>query len=263
MRRLHHRQSVRSPHRAGNRLTMREIAGEAPVKKKARIGDMLMTTGQTVSIRPITVRQATVATPCRQSCVIVRDASGSMLGQKEIDALDACRDLVEVLAAPGNGDTFRCAVVDFSGSACVVHPLCQARQLAGRLEPMDIGYTTDIAAGLRAAGSVLNSDQQPLPPGVRQLALVIALYSDGGHNESGSPEYEADCLKQKLGCTIVTITFGQDADEDLLRKLASSPSHFYRAASGTDLRKLFARVGRTMSISATTGRDPRQALGGL
>jgi len=244
-------------------MSEEENAGEAPVKKKTRIGDMPMTTGQTVSIRPITVRQATAATPCRQSCVIVRDASGSMLGQKEIDALDACRDLVEALAAPGNGDTFRCAVVDFSSSALVVHPLCPARQLAGRLQPMDIVDSTDIAAGLRAAGSVLSSDGEPFPPGVRQLSPVIALYSDGGHNESGSPEYEADCLKQKQGCTIITVAFGSDADEDLLRKLASSPSHFYRAAGGADLRKLFAAVGRTMSVSATTGRDPCQALGSL
>ena len=215
------------------------------------------------TIRPVTVRRPSVATPCRQTCVIVRDASLSMLGQKEFDAFEACRALVDALADPRNGDTFRCAVVDFAESAAAIHPLCPARKLAVNLKPMDLYECTDIAAGLRVAGSVLRSDYEQLPPGVRQLSPVIVLYSDGGHNRPGSPEAEAERLKQDLQCTIVTVAFGQDADEDLLQRLAGSPKHFYRAAAGTDLRDVFASVGQTMSVSARTGTDPRQALGGL
>ena len=222
-----------------------------------------MTTMQSVSTRPITVRRTTVATPCRQSCVIVRDASGSMLGQKEIDVLEACRALVDALADQGNGDTFRCAVVDFSSSALVVHPLCPARQLAGCLEPMDIADCTDIASGLNLAAVQLRSDPDTGSPGIRCLQPVVVLYSDGRHNGAGSPEAEADYLKQDLGCTIVTVAFGQDADENLLQRLATSPKHFYCAVGGTDLRDLFAGVGRSMSVSARAGLDPRQALGSL
>jgi len=222
-----------------------------------------MTTSQSITVRPVTVRRTSAVVPCRQSCILVRDASISMEGEKAAHANAASQALVHALAEPQNNDAFRCAVVDFAGNAETVHALCTAHELAGQLKPIEIRPSTDIAEGLAAAAALLEKDRNSPSNGAKQAHPVVVLYSDGGHNGSGSPQFEADRLKQNLGCTIVTVAFGSDADEDLLRKLASSPVHFYRAKDGFKLRDLFAAVGRTMSVSLKAGVDPQQALGGL
>ena len=57
-----------------------------------------------------------------------------------------------------------------------------------------------------------------------------------------------------------TVAYGGDADEDLLRRLASSPQHSFRCRDGKELRAFLATVGATLSASIPRGIDPKQAL---
>jgi len=211
----------------------------------------------------VTVRRTRCILPIRQACLMVRDRSWSMRGTKKRDASRASQELADELACPQNGDSFRCGVVDFGNEAQTIHELCSARDLASSLRPIAIKGSTDIGAGLELAASMLALDPFIVPHGARKFDPVVVLYSDGGHNGSHCPRAAATRLKQDLRGTVVAIAFGADADEGLLRELASSPAHFYQAAAGADLRMLFAAVGRTMSASAAAGVDPRALLGAL
>jgi uncharacterized protein YegL len=88
---------------------------------------------------------------------------------------------------------------------------------------------------------------------------LVLLFSDGCHNTGPSPEPAAARLRA-AGATVVSVAYGTDADEDLLRRLATSPQHFFRCKDGKELRAFFAAVGATLSASVPRGVNPKQAL---
>ena len=62
---------------------------------------------------------------------------------------------------------------------------------------------------------------------------------------------------------LVTVAFGADADEKLLRGLATSTQHFYRCRKGRELRTFLAAVGTTMTGSLKRGDNATQALAAI
>jgi uncharacterized protein YegL len=195
----------------------------------------------------------------KQAAVITRDASPSMCGKKAADAEAASIANIQVLAQPENKDGFEIAIVDFSGSATVVSELKPATQLVGQPIPIDTNTFfggTNISAGLEKALEIVTKVENSQ---VQHLRSVVLLFSDGCNNTGPSPEIIADILKQHAD--LVTIAFGDDADEELLKKLASTPQHFYRCQNGQDLRQFFAAVGATMTATRTRGQNATQALG--
>jgi len=212
---------------------------------------------KTVSIVRCGVRRPNwVNSNTRQKAVLVRDASGSMLGQKAADASAASRDLVQELAAPSNKDGFLVAVIDFSGNARVVNPLEKATVLAERVAPIQPTSSTNFTAGLQAALDILQ--QGPPEEGIHYLRPVVIGFTDGQHNVGADPHEVAGALKEKAD--LVTVAFGTDANETLLRELATSPQHFYRCASGRELRSFLAAVGATLTATHVAKTNATQAL---
>lgn len=201
---------------------------------------------------------------CRDACqlaVLVRDKSGSMKGQKARDASSASLDLVKVLADPSNKDGFYCAVVDFDGTAKIIHPATRATELVRDMAELKPGFhagKTNISSGLKKASEIISDftsvDTRTL------LRPVCLLFSDGGHNVGEKPEAIASSLK--ANSDLICIAFGDRADEDNLRQWAS-PNLFTRCASGSELRKFFAAVGATMQATRARGINATQALANL
>lgn len=54
--------------------------------------------------------------------------------------------------------------------------------------------------------------------------------------------------------------FGEDADEELLRSLASTAAHFFRCSSGRELRQFLAAVGATVTGTMAAGVNATEAL---
>ncbi|MBL8820129.1 MAG: VWA domain-containing protein [Planctomyces sp.] len=189
----------------------------------------------------------------RQTGILVRDCSASMSGQKKLDAEAACADLLHILSTCANNSAFDLAVVDFSGHAAIVNAIQPVT--AVKLPPMQIDSSTDIAAGLLATESLLSQF------GNDQIRPVILLFTDGCHNGTEDPRYVAERLKSRA--TIVTVAFGDDADESLLQELAMSPQHSYRCSDGYSLRCFFAEFGTTMSESIQFGIDGNDAFAAL
>jgi uncharacterized protein YegL len=201
----------------------------------------------------------------RQNVVLVRDRSGSMGGQKAQDASAASLDLVAELAQPSNKDGFAVGVVDFAATSQLVHDLTKATELNGKVAPLSVGSGllglfggTNITAGLEDAQRILDKAEQLGGEGAQYLRPVVSIFTDGCHNTGPGPKDVADRLKQKAD--LVTVAFGSDADEALLRSLASSPQHFYRCANGRELRKFLAAVGATMTATMVAGTNATQAL---
>ncbi|MEQ8191350.1 MAG: vWA domain-containing protein [Candidatus Eremiobacterota bacterium] len=189
-----------------------------------------------------------------QRVIILRDVSPSMEGNKAREASAAVVELVNELANPGNKDGFSVAVIDFSGSSKVVNDFT----VAGFLEPEPLrvcGSGTNITSGLEQAlallGNVGFESHMFLRP-------VVLLFSDGGHNTGDVPYHIAEHLKVRAD--VVTIGFGTDADENMLKQLATSPQHFYRCRNGKELRCFLGAVGKTMSVSLSYGRNATRDL---
>jgi len=202
---------------------------------------------------------------CHQRVVVIRDASGSMHGDKEREASEATQAICQELALPVNKDAFWLAVVDFAEEAGVVHELEKATTLAGHLGPLEagkFGATTNITAGINLACHILErASGASEGDWIRYLKPTCLLFSDGGHNEGPSPIPVAERLKAMAD--VVSVAFGDDADEKTLQQIATSDQHFVRCASGAELRRFFAQVGATLTQTMAAGRNATVALGNL
>ena len=220
---------------------------------------------QNQNSKPMTIVSGGLRRPnwiCRnvkQNVVFVRDKSGSMDGQKAKDASAASLDLVAELAEPVNKDGFYVGVVDFGRGSTIVHNLDKATTLNGRVSSLFANDgSTNITAGLEDALSVLEKAEQHNQEGVSFLRPVVIVFTDGCHNEGPAPQNVANRLKGVAD--LVAVAFGSDADETLMRSLATSPQHFYRCSTGRELRSFLAAVGATMTATMAAGTNATQAL---
>jgi len=209
---------------------------------------------QSPSLRmSLPLRPAWVTKVNRQTAIVIRDASSSMSGSKASEASSASLGLVTALAAKANKGAFDVAVIDFSSNASLVVPPRQAESVAVPNITPDGG--TDIQAALILAESVLRT----IAP--EQARPVMLLFSDGQCN-GADPVPLATQLKAV--CDIVSVAFGDDADDDLLMRIATSDEHFYRVQDdGASLRRLFVAVGNSLSASLRANVNASIALGQL
>lgn len=222
---------------------------------------------QSQNTKPMTIVRSGLRRPnwiCRnvkQNVVFVRDKSGSMSGQKAKDASAASLDLVAELAEPANKDGFNIAVVDFASRSKVVHNLEKATALNGKVASLSVGLfggSTNITAGLEDALSILEKVEKQNQEGMAYLRAVVIVFTDGCHNEGSDPHNVANRLKGIAD--LVTVGFGTDSDDDLMRSLASTPQHFYRCSTGRELRSFLAAVGATMTATMAASTNATQAL---
>jgi len=199
-------------------------------------------------VRPVSLRR-------EQLAILVRDSSTSMNGAKASEADAASRALAAELARPENHGAFTIAVVDFASGVRLVHPPETADTLAPRMAPITAGGSTNIADALAEATRIVRT----APKELAATRPVVLLFSDGRPNVGGDSRAAATELKA-LG-DVVTVAFGTDADEALLRDIATSPAHAYRCRDGKELRKFFAAVGSTLSRSIAAGVPAAGALG--
>jgi uncharacterized protein YegL len=207
-------------------------------------------------------RRLQINSRCNQFVGIMRDCSGSMRGDKAREASEATLNLCQELASPVNKDGFWLTCVDFSDSANLVHPLEKAASLVAHLSPLKVGFvagSTNITSGLELCGTVLSDSlAKPNAEGIRSLRPVAILLSDGVHNKGADPIPAATNLKQIAD--VVCVAFGADADETMLRNIATSDQHFVRCTSGRELRAFLAQVGLTLTRTMAARTNAGQAL---
>ncbi len=202
-----------------------------------------------------------------QALVIVGDNSPSMLQENKAEqAYAAITELIALLADPVNQDGFLASVVYFSRQAKLQHPISLTSKLAGKVKGFsqklyEVGYT-NITHGIEVATEVVNGfNANPPVSGGHYLPPVTILFSDGMHNVGNGPQQAAAELKQ--ASTLVTVGFGSDADQCLLKELASSEQHFRHCAQGSDLRDYFFEIGTLLRKTRVAGIDATEGLGDM
>lgn len=208
-------------------------------------------------MRPVTVRrpQSMIAAAAFviQYVFLLLDASPSMETEhKNEDAWASLIGLLRELADPATAHAFMCAVIGYHSSAWIIEPLAPVGEVLSRListGPPATSYGTNIAASLDMAAGLLGS----------QLSQVTAIVlGDGMDNCGGDPIRSAGNIKPRA--LVTTVGFGSDADENVLRRIASGPEYYYKAATGAELKSLFTMVGRALSVSVQSGTNPQAAL---
>lgn len=201
-------------------------------------------------ILPGLVRPNWICSNRKQAVLILADCSGSMVGEPIDQASIAIEDLACKLAIPENKDSFYVGITEFNEQAHIIRRIIKATELVGHLPQMTARGCTDMASALNCAKSQIDSENLPKLENATWLEPVFIFTSDGNHNTGDNPITIADELKKQA--TIVTIAYGNHADEDLLLKLATSSQHNFHCRDGVEIREFMANLGDTLTNSFTT-----------
>jgi uncharacterized protein YegL len=166
--------------------------------------------------------------------VLVMDRSGSMAGQKMIDAKNAATYFCSLLIS--NYD--QSGLASFNDTASLDQELTYDHSLTmAAIDSLVVGGGTKIGYGIREAQGELTSIRHRT--GVVPVMVLLSDGVDGGSN----PRSEADIAKAQ-GTVIYSIGLGWGVDEQLLKDIASDPDseYYYYAPTSSDLDSIFGRI---------------------
>jgi Ca-activated chloride channel family protein len=168
---------------------------------------------------------------------LVVDTSGSMDGEKLARTQEALVAFVNQI----RGDRDRLGLIEFGSSiksSEPLQPLDDARRqaLTGRIDGMEARGDTALLDAVRRAYDDLQETAD-----TEAINAIVAM-TDGRENASTSTISDLEWrFRQEGGVTVVvfTIAFGDDADEDLLRRIADAGEGQFRRADETDIETLY------------------------
>ena len=180
------------------------------------------------------------ATAEAELLVFVLDGSGSMMEQKTFDnkpkvehLLEIMRNLLDRLSRSSKKPAFRVSFIAFSQTAIIqehqgnaYYSLDDAIKILANPVVIAGGRNTAIADAINKVTEVLNqfNKDEGIPS---QKHATIFLLTDGQENVRSRDDVilEAKTITSSaLAPTLATISFGVDADENLLMEIASSPN---------------------------------------
>lgn len=179
--------------------------------------------------------------------VLVIDRSSSMAGFFGTSKLDSAKAAAKTFVSKVQLGTDQVGVVEFNSIADVVRPLDTDRAALERaIDSLVADDGTAIDQGVEVARQELKSLHH------RNTATgVIVLLSDGG-SDYGSAMSSAESAK-KDGMRVVTIGLGTDANQDLLKGIASDPNDYYYAPDASALGEIYAKIAESIKqfVAAT------------
>lgn len=187
--------------------------------------------------------------------VLVLDDSTSMEGDPVKAVNDAVGSMIDEMKIISGGlkPYFKLSVVKF-GSA--PHTLAEYRSeqqvnVSGVTTLNGGSGSTDAAAALQAAARILTKN----PGQATDFTPYVFFLSDGAPDSEGAALSAGDQLKAlniAAGTPrVVTIGIG-DANDDFMRKLASTPELYKRLNNTNDLARFFPAIGTFVSSAAGT-----------
>ncbi|MCO5171132.1 MAG: VWA domain-containing protein [Planctomycetes bacterium] len=186
---------------------------------------------------PVRMEPKTTDAVLSTALVLVIDRSGSMSGEKLEMAKAAAVAAARALAG---GD--RVGVVAFDTVGTWTSPLAPASDVLGlrtRVESLDSGGGTSVAAGLRPAFAALR--------GVADAAVKHVILLSDGQSEQGD-QLDQAVRARGQGITLSCVGIGQDADNDHLRLLArAGAGRHYEVPAPRDLPRIFAKETRRVA----------------
>jgi len=183
--------------------------------------------------------------------VVVLDQSGSMAGEKIVDARAAIRQLISAL-----GPEDRFALVSYSVGAQTAIPLSAVgdstrERWRAIVDRISTGGGTNLSSGLDLGLGIVDGSR------VGGRIPRVILISDGLANQGDTSRsgLRMRARRAALGeYTLTTIGVGDDFDEQLLATLADAGTgNYYYIQSGTDLAKIFSDEFETARESVARG----------
>lgn len=160
--------------------------------------------------------------------VLVMDRSGSMSGNKILDAKQALLSAVDYVEQYDTSGESRIGLVTFSSSSSVDTSLTKNYQSVERaIRRFSAGGATTIGGGLKTAGYHLRRN------GLDTNRQFIILASDGHHNTSPSVSQGIGSVEKDV--TVYTIGIGSGADErtlkDIVKKAGTKQGKYFSGSS--------------------------------
>jgi hypothetical protein len=173
------------------------------------------------------------ATPLGFSYVM--DTSGSMRSSGKLVA--AQNSAIDLVGGLKKGD--RGAVTTFDSKASLKSGLTDnLGNIKGAIGNTRASGLTNMSAGLKVGGDSVM--------GMKNGEKVLVFLSDGRHNTGDvHPADQAKILKDN-GIRIFTVGFGDDRDDNMLMRVASSPDDYFSAKNPGELKKAFGTLGKIM-----------------
>jgi Mg-chelatase subunit ChlD len=177
--------------------------------------------------------------------VLTVDTSGSMgrpvVGQPGT-ALDVARrgmrDFVRLLDLPRD----RVAVVEFNATARVVSGLSGDRaRIGAAIDALRHNPGSRLDQGLALAAHALDGATAP------RGRPVVILLTDGQQYDSRKLAIAWGDGMRGRGVTVYAVGFGPTVDEELLRRLVSTPDRYHRSIGAQDLLPVYGRIGAELA----------------
>jgi Mg-chelatase subunit ChlD len=166
--------------------------------------------------------------------VLAIDVSASMQGDKLTQAIAASKSFLQVLDLTRN----QAAVVGYAGEADLAQPLTSnLGDLEAALDGLASLSGTRLDKGIATSLAELGSERHR----DRNLPAIVLLTDGRQVEEVGEVIFWSE-LARDSGVVLVTIALGNDADNELLREIATTPNHAYHAPDAGDLHDIYAKI---------------------
>lgn len=185
------------------------------------------------------------ATYIERDIVLVIDRSGSMLGQKFLELVQAIATFNLTLASTPVDEHVGLASYNDRASEDV-YLTADLAVITSTLAGLRVGGMTSISRGMRAGKNIMDRSRD-----AEFVERTMIVMTDGHHNRGPEPRTVASQLAAD-GVTIHTITFGAGADVARMQEVAQigGGRHFH-ALNGSQLEAVYREIALTLSTMLT------------
>lgn len=186
----------------------------------------------------------TTSTAVVRDIALVLDRSGSMRTNDKIgDLKDAVELFLQLMEDSPNEERISLSTYSTTGTKDI-DLTSNMNAVANVVEQMPAEGFTAIGEGLEFGSDSLVNDAQ-----ARRFAeKTIILLTDGRENR-GIDAIDVVPVAQQRNQTVFTITFGADADQTLMRQVATQTGGFHQHADdGGDLEEAFRTIAETLAV---------------
>jgi len=186
----------------------------------------------------------TTSTAVVRDIALVLDRSGSMQANNKIgDLKNAVEIFLQLMEDSPSQERISLATYSTTGTKDI-DLTDDTNAVADVVERMQAEGFTAIGEGLEIGSDSLVNDDQ-----ARRFAeKTIILLTDGRENR-GIGALDVVPIPQERNQTVFTITFGGDADQELMRQVATQTGGFHQHADdGGDLEEAFRTIAETLAV---------------